>query len=149
MISEETWEKFRNGKVVFECKTRELWDKLMINLERRGYCASIAKGGYENYGGEGCGIDNESGVLGWSSINFYKRKCPRLTVRNVTEDDFKDPPVLTGFPQPPQELVNILRAIANNKEIEKTYGVQLELDSLYSKRDEYLAKWTSKFEVHI
>lgn len=152
MISEETWEKFRNGEVVFKCTTQELWDKLMVELEERGYDVSIARAKYKDYGGEGYGIDNESGEIEWCNIGYYESDYPELKIVNVTDDDFSKPLNLTfrlNIPQPPQGLIDILRVIATCEYIEKTYDVQLDLDGLYDKREEYLEKWTSEFEVHI
>ena len=149
MISEETWEKFRNGEVVFKCTTRESWGKLMVELEERGYDVSIARAKYKDYGGEGYGIDNESGEIEWCNIGYYESNCPQLMVRNVTAEDLSESLMPTEFPQPPQELISILRALATCELIEKTHGVHLKLDGLYDKREEYFAKWTSEFEVHI
>ena len=149
MISEETWEKFRDGTVVLKCTTQELWDKLMVELEKRGYDISAAKSRYENYEGEGYGVDNESGVLEWCNIGYYESDYPQLEIVDLTEDNFSKPPVPTDSPQPPQELIDILRAVATCESIEKKYGIQMNFDGLYDKREEYFAKWTSEFEVHL
>ena len=148
MISEETWEKFRDGTVVFKCHTQELWDKLMVELEKHGHDISAAKSRYENYEGEGCGIDNESGVLEWCNIGYYESDYPQLEIVDLTDDDLRNLPVPTDSPQPPQGLIDILRTIATCESIEKKYGIQLNFDGLYDKREEYLTKWTSEFEVH-
>lgn len=149
MISEETWEKFRDGKVVFKCTTQELWDKLMVELEERGYDVSIARAKYKDYGGEGYGIDNESGEIEWCNIGYYESDYPQLMVRNVTAEDFSESLMPTEYPQPPRELIDILRALATCVLIEKTYGVHLNLDELLEKRDELLGKWESTFEAHL
>lgn len=143
MISEETWEKFRDGEVVFKCTTQELWDKLMVELKKRGYDISIAKDGYKNYGEEGYGIDNGSGELEWCNTGYYKSEYPNLEVVDVTACDS------SNYPQPPQELIGILRALATCELIEKTYSLKLNLDELYDKREEYLEKWASEFEVYL
>ena len=148
MISEETWEKFRDGTVVLKCTTQELWDKLMVELEKRGYDISAAKSRYENYEGEGYGVDNESGVLEWCNIGYYESDYPQLEIVNLTEDDFSNSPSSVDYPQPPQELISILRALAICVLIEKTHGVHLNLDELLEKRDELLGEWESTFEVH-
>ena len=141
MISEETWEKFRDGTVVFKCTTRESWDKLMDKLEERGYTVDTVRGMYHDYE-KGYGIDNEKGELEWCNIGYYISEHPNLEVVDVTACDF------SNSPQPPQELIDILRAIATCEYIEKKYGIQMNFDGLYNKREEYLSKWTSEFEVH-
>lgn len=149
MIAEETWEKFRDGEVVFKCTTQELWGKLMVELEERGYDVSIAREKYKDYIGEGYGIDNESGEIEWCNIGYYENDYPQLMIRNVTAEDFSESLMPTDYPQPPQELISILRALATCVLIEKTHGVHLNLDELYDKREEYLEKWASAFEVHL
>lgn len=141
MISEETWEKFRNGKVALRCPTIDIW-KLLVEYTGEEY-TDIHQKNWGQYKWETCVY------MSGDSSCYSSRESVLMEVVDLTEDDFREPPSSTEFPQPPQELVNILRAIANHKSIERTYGVQLELDSLYSKRDEYLAKWTSAFEVYL
>ena len=149
MISEETWEKFRDGKVVFKCTTRELWGKLMIELEKRGYNVKYCRCAYRDYGDEGYGVDNEKGVLQWCSIGRYVSTYPYLEIVDVTACDFSNSPSSVDYPLPPQELISILRALATCELIKKTHGLKLNLDELYDKREEYLEKWTSEFEVHL
>ena len=148
MISKETWEKFRNGEVVFKCTTRESWGKLMVELEKHEHAVDTARGAYRDHE-EGYGIDNESGELEWCNIGYYISEYPQLEVVDVTACDFSNSPSSTEYPKPPQELISILRALVTCELIEKTYGVHLNLDELYDKREEYLEKWASEFEVHL
>ena len=149
MISEETWENFKDGTVVFKCTTQGLWDKLMVELEKHGHDISAAKSRYENYGDEGYGIDNESGELEWCNIGYYISEYPYLEVVDVNACDFSNSPSSTEYPQPPQELISILRALATCVLIEKTHGVHLNLDELLEKRDELLGEWESTFEAKL
>ena len=57
--------------------------------------------------------------------------------------------VPTDSPQPPQELISILRDLATCVLIEETYDADLELDGLYTAREEILRELEDSLEIHL
>lgn len=150
MLSKELLERFKRGEVVFHTPTQEIFDKAVEAAEGIGCnCDELYSSVFDQYG-EFTGIYNENKyATTYSPISYYKENYPQLEIVNLTEVDFRNPPVPTDSPQPPQELISILRALATCVLIEKTHGVHLNLDELLDKRDELLGKWESQFEVHL
>lgn len=154
MLSEEIMAQFKAGEVVFNCPTQEIYDKLMIELEKHGYYwrdgAALTDGNkWVSYRENFCVGYTESYGLTFGPINMYSNIIP------LSLYDFKSPSEpLTATLEVTnsthmEALESITKTIATCKLIEKTYDIHLGIDELLEKREELLSEWESTFEVKL
>jgi hypothetical protein len=152
MLSKELLERFKRGEVVFHTPTQEIFDKAIKDVgwfRCRWYGNRAA---FEEYESE-TGIDYENGYkVTFDSIDTYRSDYPQLEIITLKLSDFdsKTKEVTQVIPLDIQSrLIVITRAIDYYGKLEKTYDTDLELDGLYTAREEILRELEDSLEIHI
>lgn len=155
MLSKELLERFKRGEVVFHTPTQEIFDKAVEAAEGIWCnCDGLYSSVFDQYE-ELTGIDNENKcVTTYSPISYYKEDYPQLEIVKLSLGDFSEPSAPLTRSQAEsadiqRRLVEITRAIAYCRKLEKTYDTDLELDGLYTAREEILRELEDSLEVHI
>ena len=128
MLSKELLERFKGGEVVFHTPTQEIFNRT-VEAVKEAECKW--RGGAGNFfeRKEFTCIDNEdTNVMTYCIRDFDSESIPR---------DIE------------KKLIEITRAIAYCRKLEETYDADLELDGLYTAREEILRELEDSLEVHI
>ena len=148
MLSKELLERFKRGEVVFHTPTQEIFDKAIEAAEEIGCIRVFSNDVFERYTHD-TGIDNEGQTdMSFDKLEYYRSNYPQLKIITLKLSDFD-----SGLKEVPLDvqsnLMEITRAIAYCRKLEKTYDTDLELDGLYTAREEILRELEDSLEIHI
>lgn len=155
MLSKELLERFKRGEVVFHTPTQEIFYKVAEDAEVIGCnCGKLYSSVFDQYE-EFTGIDYENKhVITYSPISYYKEDYPQLEIVKLSLGDFSEPSAPLTRSQAEsadiqRRLVEITRAIAYCRKLEETYDADLELDGLYTAREEILRELEDSLAIHL
>ena len=144
MILEEKLEKFKSGTAVLNTPTQEIYDRLMIELEKRGYKWCSGRGASDNpsdrWGDtkEMTCVSNRTNGMYYCDRTYYESR--NLSILEITEEDFT---------APSETVESVMKSIEEVKadlkfydELFKKYGVVIagNLESTMRERLESLLK---------
>lgn len=162
MLSKELLERFKRGEVVFHTPTQEIFYKVAEAVESIG-CEWKGPAGNFCERKELTCIDNEdTDGMTFGNRSYYEEYYPQLEIITLRLSDFdSEPQVISQGTKAPitrsqaesadiqEKLMEITRSIAYCRKLEETYDADLELDGLYTAREEILRELEDSLEVHI
>lgn len=162
MLSKELLERFKRGEVVFHTPTQEIFDKAVEAVKSVGCEWRSGVGNFCERKEFTC-IDNEdTNGMTYCNRSYYEEYYPQLEIITLRLSDFdSEPQVISQGTKAPitrsqaeladiqERLMEITRAIAYCRKLEETYDTDLELDGLYTAREEILRELEDSLEVHL
>lgn len=133
MLSKELLERFKRGEVVFHTPTKEIFDKAVEAAEWIGCIRWFSEDAFERY---------------TYNTQAHKSDYPQLEIVTLKLDDFDSEPQAESA-DIQRRLVEITQAIAYFRKLEETYDADLELDGLYTAREEILRELEDSLEIHL
>lgn len=147
MLSKELLERFKRGEVVFHMPTQEIFYKVAEAVQSIGL-PTFPKLIY-GMSGEQTSIDFITGeYIGYAFVDYYRDNFTELEIITLKLSDF-DSEMQAESAGIKEKLMEITRAIAYCRKLEETYDADLELDGLYTAREEILRELEDSLEVHI